>query len=242
MAKNLAFLLMISVLCSACATSPQHTADPSDPWQGFNRKVYSFNNALDQAFLLPITTGYRAVAPDVVEDGVGNFFSNLDDIGVAFNNTLQFKFLDAASDVGRVLVNSTIGLLGFLDVASKMGLEKNNEDFGQTLGYWGMGSGPYLMLPLFGPSNLRDGPSKIVDTLTYPPTWIDMKTGERIGLLGMDLVNTRSGLIELEEKTGDLGRDRYVFIRDAYLDNRKFLVSDGEIAPDTDLYDELEEE
>ena len=242
MIKNLASLFIIIALCGACATSPKHTADPSDPWQGFNRKVYSFNNALDQAFLLPITTGYRAVAPEVVEDGVGNFFSNLGDIGVAFNNTLQFKFLDAASDVGRFLVNSTIGLLGFLDVASKMGLEKHNEDFGQTLGYWGMGSGPYLMLPLLGPSNLRDGPSKVVDHFTYPPTWIDMKTGERVALFGMNLVNTRSGLIDLEEKTGDLGRDRYVFIRDAYLDNRKFLINDGAIEADNDLYDELEEE
>lgn len=242
MAKNLIFLLAIVVLSSACATSPEYTADPSDPYQGFNRKVYSFNNALDQAFLLPITSGYRAVAPEFVEDGVGNFFSNLDDVGVAFNNTLQFKFLDAASDVGRFVVNSTIGLLGFLDVASRMGLEKHNEDFGQTLGSWGMGSGPYLMLPIFGPSNFRDGPSKVVDTLTAPQTWVDMKGGERAGLFAADLVNTRSGLIDLEAKAGDLGRDRYVFIRDAYLDNRKFLINDGAISTDTDLYDELDEE
>lgn len=242
MAKNLIFFLVIAALSSACATSPEYTADPSDPYQGFNRKVYSFNNALDEAFLLPITAGYRAVAPEFVEDGVGNFFSNLDDVTVAFNNTLQFKFLDAASDLGRIIVNSTIGLLGFLDVASRMGLEKHNEDFGQTLGYWGMGSGPYLMLPLLGPSNFRDGPSKIVDTLTAPQNWTDIKTSERNGLFVMDLINTRSGLIDLEEKAGDLGRDRYVFIRDAYLDNRKFLINDGELSTDTDLYDELEEE
>ena len=241
MPKNLVLLLAIAVLCSACASSPEYTADPSDPYQGFNRKIYSFNNAIDQSFLLPITAGYRAVAPEFVETGIGNFFSNLDDVSVAFNNTLQFKFLDAASDIGRLVVNSTIGLLGFLDVASRMGLEKHNEDFGQTLGSWGVGSGPYLMLPFFGPSNFRDGPSKVVDTLTYPPTWVDIKTGERIGLFGADLVNTRSGLIDLEEKAGDLGRDRYVFIRDAYLDNRKFLINDGAISTDTELYDELEE-
>ena len=112
-----------------------------------------------------------------------NFFSNLGDVGVAFNNTLQFKFLDAASDLGRIVVNSTIGLLGFMDVASRMGLEKHDEDFGQTLGYWGMGTGPYVMLPFFGPSNLRDGPGKVVDSFIYPPNWADIKTSERNGLI-----------------------------------------------------------
>ena len=242
MAKNFVFLLFIALLGSGCATSPEYTADARDPWQGFNRKVYSFNNALDRSFLLPAAAGYRAVTPDVAEQGIGNFFSNLGDVGVAFNNTLQFKFLDAASDIGRIIVNSTIGLLGFIDVASRMGLEKHDEDFGQTLGYWGMGSGPYVMLPFFGPSNLRDGPGKVVDTLIYPPNWADIKTSERNSLFALRLVNTRAELMKLEEKTGELSRDRYVFIRDAYLDRREFLVSDGQISTDDELYEDLEDE
>lgn len=234
--------LLILLVLSGCATSPNYTADERDPWQGFNRKVYVFNNALDQAFLVPAATSYRAVAPEFVEDGVSNFFSNLDDLNVAFNNTLQFKFLDAASDIGRIVVNSTIGLLGFMDVASRMGLDKHDEDFGQTLGYWGAGTGPYVMLPLLGPTNLRDGPGKVVDSLVYPPTWVDIKSSERVGLFALDLVSTRAGLLQLEERAEELSRDRYVFIRDAYLDNREFKVNDGQISSDDDLYDELEDE
>ena len=242
MAKYLTFLILIALLSSGCATSPDVVPDSRDPWQGFNRKVYSFNDALDQAFLVPAAASYRAVTPDIAEKGVHNFFSNLGDIGVAFNNTLQFKFLDAASDLGRIVVNSTIGLLGFMDVASRMGLEKHDEDFGQTLGYWGMGTGPYLMLPFFGPSNLRDGPGKVVDSFIYPPNWADIKTSERNGLFAMNLVNTRAELMVTEEKAKELSRDRYVFIRDAYLDNREFKVNDGQISTDDELYDELEDE
>jgi len=242
MTKFLAFLILFALLIGGCATSPEYVEDARDPWQGFNRNVYSFNDALDRAFLVPAAASYKAVTPDFAEKGVSNFFSNLGDVNVAFNNTLQFKFLDAAKDVGRIVVNSTIGLLGFIDVASRMGLEKHQEDFGQTLGFWGLGSGPYLMLPFLGPSNLRDGPGTIVDGVIYPPNWADIKTSERNGLFAARLVNTRAKLFELEEKAGDLSRDRYVFIRDAYLDNREFLVNDGQLSEDTDLYDELEEE
>jgi len=242
MTKYFAFLILIALLSGGCATSPEYTADERDPWQGLNRKVYSFNDALDRSFLVPAAASYRAVTPDVAEKGVHNFFSNLDDVGVAFNNTLQFKFLDAISDVGRIIVNSTIGLLGIMDVASRMGLEKHNEDFGQTLGYWGMGTGPYVMLPFFGPSNLRDVPGKVVDNIVYPPNWADIKNSERNGLFALDLVNTRAELMVTEEKAKELSRDRYVFIRDAYLDNREFLVNDGQLSTNDSLYDELEDE
>lgn len=242
MTRYLFLLLLTCLLAGGCASTQELSNDPSDPWEGVNRRVYSFNDALDRAFLVPAATGYRAVAPKFVEDGVHNFFSNLGDVGVAFNNTLQFKFLDAASDIGRIIVNSTIGLLGFMDVASHMGLRKHEEDFGQTLGYWGMGSGPYLMLPFLGPSNLRDGPGKVVDSFVWPPNWVDIKTSERNGLFATNLVNTRAELMQLEEKAGDISRDRYVFIRDAYLDRREFLVNDGEISTDDDLYEDLEDE
>ena len=144
--------------------------------------------------------------------------------------------------MGRIAVNSTIGLLGLIDVASKWGLEKHNEDFGQTLGYWGAGTGPYVVLPFLGPSNLRDGPAKVVDFLVYPPNWADIKNSERNVLLALKIVNTRAELIKLEEKTEEISRDKYVFIRDAYLDNREFLVNDGQLPIDEELYDELEDE
>jgi phospholipid-binding lipoprotein MlaA len=242
MAKSIYLMILLALLSGGCATSPEHTADARDPWQGVNRKIYSFNNALDQSFLVPAATAYRAVTPDFAEKGVHNFFSNLNDLKVAFNNTLQFKFLDATTDVGRIVVNSTIGLLGLFDVASRMGLEKHDEDFGQTLGYWGVGTGPYVMLPFLGPSNLRDGPGKVVDSIIYPPNWADIDPALRTGLFALDLVNTRAELMVLEEKAGELSRDRYVFIRDAYLDRRKFLVNDGELSTDESLYDDLEEE
>lgn len=229
-------------MVGGCASTQELTNDPSDPWERFNRGVYTFNDTLDRAILKPVATGYRFVTPEFAEQGVTNFFSNIGDVGVAFNNTLQFKFLDAASDVGRIIVNSTIGLLGLIDVASRIGLRKNDEDFGQTLGYWGMGTGPYIMLPLFGPSNLRDGPSRVVDWVLWPPTWADIKNSERNVLTALNTISTRAELMKVEETVEEIIRDRYVFIRDAYLDRREFLVNDGEISADDDLYKELEDE
>ncbi len=242
MARTISLLLLLGLIAGGCASTQPLTNDPADPWEGFNRRVYSFNDALDRAILVPVATGYRAVTPEFVEDGVGNFFSNIGDFGVAVNNTLQFKFLDATSDVGRIVVNTTIGLLGFFDVASHMGMRKHDEDFGQTLGFWGMGTGPFVMLPLFGPSNLRDGPGKVVDYFLWPPTWADIKNSERNVLIALNLISTRAQLMQLEEKTEELSRDRYVFIRDAYLDHREFLVRDGEISANDDLYKDLEDE
>ena len=148
MSRSIFLLLIISLFAGGCASSSSLTNDPRDPLEGFNRGVHGFNHAVDTALLKPVAQGYRFITPNFVETGVGNFFSNLGHLNVAFNNTLQFKFLDAASDIGRIIINSTIGLLGFIDVASELGLEKHDEDFGQTLGAWGVGSGPYLVLPL----------------------------------------------------------------------------------------------
>jgi len=242
MVRTISLLLLLSSMAGGCASTQPLSNDPSDPWEGFNRRVYSFNDALDRAFLVPVASSYRAVAPEFVENGVGNFFSNIGDFGVAVNNTLQFKFLDAASDIGRIVVNSTIGLLGIFDVASHMGMRKHDEDFGQTLGFWGMGTGPYVVTPLFGPSNLRDGPGKVVDYFLWPPTWVELNTRERNSLTALNLIHTRAELMLFEEKTEGLSRDRYIFIRDAYLDHREFLVNDGAILADDDLYKDLEDE
>ena len=235
------FLAAALLLLNGCA-STQYVESERDPWQGFNRAMYGFNDGLDRAILKPAAQGYKAVAPDFVETGVRNFFDNLDDISVAVNNLLQGKVGNSASDIGRVLINSTIGVLGFFDVASSMGLTKHDEDFGQTLGVWGMDSGPYIVWPIFGPSTLRDSPSLVVDrVLLNPLTYVEIKTLERVGIIAIDAVSVRAELLSLEETVDEISTDRYTFIREAYLDRREFLVNDG-VATDADLYDELDEE
>jgi phospholipid-binding lipoprotein MlaA len=243
MAKFCVVLLCLAaVMLNGCA-SKQYIADERDPWQGFNRTVYGFNDGLDRAILKPAAKGYQAVAPDFVETGVRNFFDNLDDISVAVNNLLQGKVSNSFSDIGRLAINSTIGILGLFDVASSMGLTKHDEDFGQTLGAWGMDSGPYIVWPLFGPSTLRDSPSLVVDrVLLNPLTYVEIKTGERIAIVALDVVSVRAELLSLEETVDEISTDKYTFIREAYLDRRDFLVNDGSPPEDTDLYDELDEE
>lgn len=232
----------ILLLISGCA-STQYVENERDPWQGFNRSMYGFNDGLDRAVLKPAAQGYKAVAPDFVETGVRNFFENLDDISVAANNLLQGKVSNSASDVGRFVVNSTLGVLGLFDVASSMGLTKHDEDFGQTLGAWGMDAGPYIVWPFFGPSTLRDTPSLVVDRMLLDPlNYVEIKTIERVGIVAIDAVSVRAELLSLEETVDEISTDRYTFIREAYLDRREFLISDGTVIDDDGLYDELEED
>ncbi|WP_417227933.1 VacJ family lipoprotein [Amphritea sp.] len=197
-----------------------------DPWEGFNRAMFSFNAALDRYALKPVTQGYQAVTPDIIETGVGNFFGNLADVGSIVNNVLQFKPEAAVKDFSRVVFNTTIGLGGLIDVATPMGLPEHNEDFGQTLGYWGMETGPYLVLPFLGPSNVRDGIGRIPDSMVDPVGEVNpIRT--RNQLYGLRVVDTRAGLFAAEEL---LSGDRYIAMRDAYLQRREFLVNDGQVA------------
>ncbi|MYB89736.1 MAG: VacJ family lipoprotein [Proteobacteria bacterium] len=235
-------VILVGVLACLCAAAEDSVQHPKDPWEGLNRTVYAFNDTVDRLVLSPVTRGYQAVAPDAVETGINNFFSNLDDIGVATNNLLQLKFAEAGSDTGRVLVNTTLGLLGWFDVASQLGLTKHNEDFGQTLGYWGIGTGPYLVLPFLGPSNLRDAPGKLADITLWMNTLPELSASEETALVSFNVINEHSQYLKLEARTDELGHERYVFIRDAYLDNREFLVRDGQIPLDDDLYEELDDE
>jgi len=153
-AANVISLVLLCVLTSACAT--RSVQDPVyDPLEKINRGIYAFNTKLDDYVIRPTAVGYRAVTPDVVETGVTNFFNNLDDVNVIVNDILQGKFKQAGSDIGRFIVNSTVGLLGIFDIGSRIGLEKHYETWGQTFGKWGFGEGPFIMLPLYGPSNLR---------------------------------------------------------------------------------------
>ncbi|MEK6593813.1 MAG: VacJ family lipoprotein [Pseudomonadota bacterium] len=221
--------LISLTMLGGCAS----TGNPRDPIEPFNRGVYQFNDALDKALLKPAAEAYRGVLPQFVRTGVSNFFSNINDVIVALNNLLQGKLIDAVSDVGRIVVNSTAGLLGVLDVATELGLEKHDEDFGQTLGYWGMGDGPYLVLPLLGPKNLRDTVGLIVDYKTDPITYID-PTRDRNIVQGVRIINRRSELLETSKILEAAALDPYEFVRDAYLQRRRNLVHDGSPPPEKD--------
>ena len=215
--------LLISLALVGCA-STGGTANPKDPWEPYNRSMYKFNDAVDKAVLKPVAQGYGTAMPEFGKTMVTNFFSNLDDILVTINDVLQFKFSQAASDGTRVLFNSTFGLLGFFNVAS--GLEKHNEDFGQTLGYWGVGPGPYVVLPFFGPRTVRDSFGLVVDSFASPVRLIS-SVPVRNELYVTRTVDTRTGLLDNEKVLDEAAMDRYMFIRDGYLQQRRSLVYDG---------------
>lgn len=233
-------LLSVCTLLQGCA----NVQNKADPFESVNRKVYTFNRALDKAIVRPVARGYDYVVPKVIDDRVDSFFSNLDDITVVFNDLLQFKFRQAGSDASRFLLNSTFGVLGLFDVATHVGLEKHNEDFGQTLGHWGVGEGPYLMLPFLGPSTLRDAPALLVDNQTDMLNQID-KESDRYKVQGLKLINVRQRLLDADKLAED-AYDEYSFVRDAYLQRRVFLVNDGlvdsPVSQDSSGFDEEDEE
>ncbi|AKX44273.1 hypothetical protein AKN87_03585 [Thiopseudomonas alkaliphila] len=200
----------------------------ADPWESFNRKVFVFNDTLDRWALRPLAAGYRKITPDPVEDGIHNMFQNVGEFRNLANNLVQGKMHEAGVDTARFLFNTTFGLLGFFDVATKMGLQRNQEDFGQTLGKWGVSSGPYLVLPFFGPSTVRDALGKLPDSYNSPYRYIN-DVPVRNSSFALDVVDTRAKLIPLERyMTGD----RYRFIRNAYLQNREYRVNDGDVVDD----------
>lgn len=216
--------VLIAALAAGCATTGE--GDPRDPLEGINRGIYRFNDKVDQAVAKPVATAYRKAVPGEIRDRVRNFFGNLGDVFIGVNNFLQGKFADGANDWARVAFNTTIGLLGIHDVATDMGYEKHNEDFGQTFGRWGAGSGPYLVLPFLGSSTLRDGLGTSIDMYTDP-------LGEvrgyhtQYGLWGLRLTQTRADLLEASRILEEAALDKYVFQRDAYLQRRRSLVYDG---------------
>ncbi|KAA0875275.1 MlaA family lipoprotein [Nitrincola tapanii] len=220
--KKFAF---VSTLALTCAATSVHAQDDRDPWEGFNRAMFTFNDTLDRAAIKPITKGYQFVTPELAQTGVNNFFENLRDVRTLFNNVLQGKVDNAFQDFARITFNTTFGLAGLIDVASPMGIPKHNEDFGQTLGYWGVNSGPYLVLPLFGPSTVRDTAGMFPDFYLDPVKYVDDRA-TRNSLMALRLVDTRSQLLKAERIVSG---DRYIFIRDAYLQRREFLVRDGQV-------------
>lgn len=203
----------------------------SDPWEGINRPLYLFNEVFDGYIVRPVAVTYDKAVPGFAKRGVSNFLDNLDDVNVIANDLLQLKMNAALRDSGRFLINTTAGMGGFLDVASELGMYKNYEDFGQTLGHWGVGDGGYLVIPFLGASTVRDTVGMVPDMLLNPIYWVtDSKT--RTALFAIDTVDTRLGYLAAESMiTGD----EYSFVRNAYLQRREYLVNDGEV------YDEFDE-
>lgn len=223
---------LATIALTGCASTP--AKNPVDPLEPFNRGVYQFNDTVDKVITKPLAQGYNKVMPDTGKIMVSNFFSNLDDVVVTANDLLQFKFTQAFSDSMRVLVNTTIGVGGIIDVAS-MQLDKHNEDFGQTLGYWGMKNGPYLVVPILGPSTFRDSLGDIADSqisvITRTP---NVRTRNQMYITKG--INRRAQLLEGESLINDAVTDRYSFIRDAYLQRRESRVNDGK--PPHDEYED----
>lgn len=217
--------LLVAWLAAGCSTMTDR-ADAYDPWEGLNRKTFAFNDALDQAVLKPVAKGYEKVTPGFVREGVNNFFGNLEDVGTGLNNFLQGKVGQGLSDTGRVVVNTVLGVFGLWDVATPMGLEKHDEDFGQTLGSWGVPPGPYFVIPILGPSTVRDAPARFVDPQWYWPRVLDNDT-LYWSIFGVDKVRQRANLLKAETLLDEAAIDRYTFIRDAWWQRRRNQVYDG---------------
>ena len=220
--RALALAAAVGVL-GGCATS----GNPKDPLEGVNRAVFAFNEGLDKVVIKPVAQGYEAAVPLPARTGVSNFFSNVGDLFIAVNNLLQGKPGDAVSDIGRLVVNSTVGILGFFDVASELGLEKHEEDFGQTLGRWGVGDGPYVVLPFFGPRTLRDTAGLVVDGYADPVYYAIEDVPTRNILYATRIVSTRAQLLPADKVIEEAALDKYTYIRDAYLQRRRSLIYDG---------------
>lgn len=227
--------LAASLLLVGCASAP--SANPKDPWESTNRSVASFNDKVDDNVLKPVASGYRNVVPDLVQTGVRNVFNNLADMWSTVNNLLQLKPMNTAESLGRVIVNTVFGIYGIFDVATYLKLERHPEDFGQTLGYWGVPNGPYLVLPLFGPSTLRDGASLPVDFAVSPTQYInDIPTRNQV--FALRLVSKRAELLKSGNMLEEASIDKYSFTRDAYLQYRRSQIYDGNPPDEEDTIDD----
>ena len=220
--KSVAVALAAAGLMAGCATS----GNPKDPIEGFNRAMFAFNEGLDTAIIKPVATGYDAVLPSPVKTGVTNFFGNIEDVFIGVNNLLQGKIPAAASDFGRFLINSTVGILGLIDWASDAGLEKHDEDFGQTFGRWGVGNGAYVVIPIFGSRTARDTVGLVLDS-AVDPVGDHKPRGTRNAALVLRLVNKRANLLPADKVVEEAALDKYSYMRDAYLQRRRNLIHDG---------------
>ena len=239
---SLAGIIALSLLITGCAnTQNRHTDPENDPWEGFNRKVYAFNDGMDKV-IRPIAVGYDKIMPDPFQRGVGNFFRNLDAPVTIVNTLLQGKFEQSLDSFGRFLINSTIGVLGFFDVATKLGVPFYNEDLGQTLATWGYDNSRYIVLPVFGPSTFRDGVSRYVDSF-YHPVGYAIHGNNEWGYWIVRGIDLRARYLSQDAQL-EQTYDPYVLVRDVWMQNREFQIYDGDPPmQDYDLYlDDYEEE
>jgi phospholipid-binding lipoprotein MlaA len=230
-------VLMLSVLMMTACASIQQTERVAkiDPFERVNRVVFSFNETADQYVIKPIAEGYKFLLPEFVRTGVTNFFGNINDVLIGANNLLQGKPANAASDIGRFFINSTVGILGLFDVATDMGLDKNREDFGQTLGVWGFSDGPYIVLPFFGASNVRDTVGFVVDVETdFMINTNKLNSDEKIAINSLRIINRRADLLDAGQLLEDAAFDKYSFLRDSYLQRRRNQIYDGYPPPPKD--------
>jgi len=229
--------LVLFGMLGGCATIAN---DPMDPLEGWNRGVQTFNDNLDKYAMKPVAKGYQWVMPSFADRGVTNFFSNLNDIGVTLNDLLQFKISQTGMDGSRFLVNTVVGVAGFVDVAAMIDLPKHNEDFDQTLGVWGMPTGPYLVLPLFGPSSPRGVGGLIGDAAMNPISYIDsgVITG---GLFGLNAADQRADNLSTEKIATEAAIDRYAFFKSAYFQRREYLIHDENVPEGEMILEEGEE-
>jgi len=234
-------LLFIASLFSSGCTTLDGPPNPDDPFESFNRSMFSFNETVDEYALKPVAKGYNFVMPNFASKGVSNFFSNIDDIVVFFNQLLQFKFAAAGATSARFVFNTTFGLLGFFDVATEMGLHKHNEDFGQTLAVWGVPSGPYLVLPFLGSLSVRDSAGLATDWTYFDPIFNRQTLNQSLVTLTIKYIDIRAGLIKASNVLDDTVPDKYAFVRDAWTQRRQFLIYDGN-PPDDFSEDDLFED
>ena len=228
----------VLTVLAGCATVPAAgagaaAAAPTDPWENWNRKVFAFNEAVDEAVLKPVAQAYRDVVPELVRRGVGNVLGNIYDVWSAANQLLQGKAQFGVEMGMRVLTNTLFGLGGLLDPATEMGLARRSEDFGQTLGRWGLGNGPYIVLPLLGPSTLRDTAGLLADRQVAPSTLPHTDAGS-YATTTLEVVHLRAGLLQTTQLLDEVSLDKYAFIRDGYLARRRDAVYDG--APPMEVF------
>ncbi len=230
-------ILAILTLLIGCATT--HGSDPNDPWEGWNRGAQSFNDKVDDYVMKPVAKGYDRIMPQFAHHAVNNFFSNIDDIGVFVNDALQGKFSQSGLDTTRLLVNTTAGIGGLIDVGTMIDLPKHNEDFDQTLGIWGIAPGPYLVLPFFGPSSPRGTAGLLGDAALNPMSYTGLYFSSALtalavsgGVGGIKIINTRANNLGLEKVISEAAIDRYEFFKNAYIQRRNYLVHDGNVPED----------
>ena len=228
---SVAALLALLAGCSTIQAARGGPGQKLDPWENWNRKVFAFNEGLDQKVLKPVATAYTEIVPQPVRTGAGNFFGNVLDAWSAVNNLLQGKVPQSIQDVMRFGTNTLFGLFGFVDIATEMGFDHQYEDFGQTLGRWGVPAGAYVVLPVFGPSSVRDAAALPLDRPASPALIIN-DGSTQAGIITLQIINTRASLLGASKVIDDISLDKYTFVRDAYLQRRRSLVFDGDV-PET---------